>query len=331
MATSLEQSIIQILSDGKFHSGEQIAKQLGMTRASVWKKIRTVKNKFGLDIHAVSGKGYWMPKKIELLEERLILQLLDEQCDISFASLKVHEQIDSTNRYMLDNKLASTEAFSACLAELQTQGKGRRGRQWLSPFGRSIQLSVGCLLNVPMSQLSGLSIAIGVAIAEMLNDIGLIDVALKWPNDIHVNGQKLAGVLVELKGEAEGPVKTVIGVGLNVDIPKSLSEKIDQPVTDLKQHLAGNLPGRNQIAAALLKNVSMAIEQFVQQGLIDFVNRWQCYDHYQNKEIVIKNAVSEISGIYRGLDETGALLLQTEDGIVAINAGEVSMRHGDVR
>ena len=331
MAKSHEQLIIQILSDGKFHSGQQIAQQLGITRTSVWKKIQMVKNKYGLDIHAVSGKGYWMPEKIELLEACLIEQILSDQSGVRFASLKIHEQIDSTNRYMLDNNLAPADGFAACLAELQTHGKGRRGRQWLSPFGRNIQLSVGCLLNLPMRQLSGLSIAIGVAIAEMLYDIGLTDVSLKWPNDIHVNGEKLAGILVEVKGEAEGPVKTVIGVGLNVEMPKSLVEMIDQPVTDLKQHLVGNLPGRNQIAATLLKNISFAIEQFVNEGLTDFVNRWQSYDQYQDKEIVIKNAATEIAGIYRGLDETGALLLQNEDGIVVFNAGEVSMRHGNVQ
>ena len=321
-------AITEILADGKFHSGEQIAGQLDITRTSVWKKIQAVKERYEIDIHAVSGRGYRLPDGIDLLDENLISSRLSESVHSDISPLYVFDQIESTNQFLLDCDEIGEDAFAVCLAEMQTRGRGRRGRQWMSPFGRNIQLSIACHLNMPMSKLAGLSVAVGVAVADSISEIGLPQVALKWPNDIHVNEKKLAGLLVEIKGEAEGPVKTVIGVGLNVDLPSQLIEQIDQPVTDLSSNMAGSLPVRNDIAIILIEKVTQAVREFTYKGMDDFVQRWKQYDVYLDQQVTIKNASSQVEGIYRGLDATGGLLLENHQGITVYNAGEVSMRAG---
>ena len=326
MAAEIEQNIIRILADGKFHSGEQIAAHLGISRTSVWKKIQAVKDSYGLEIHAVSGRGYWLPDGVELLDEEMIRSRIPRSLQSEIAHLKVFDKVDSTNRFLLESNDVLPARFSVCLAEMQTHGRGRRGRQWLSPFGKNIQLSVASHLNMPMSQIAGLSIAVGVAVADAVTQLGLSKIALKWPNDIHVNQQKLAGLLVEIKGESEGPVKTVIGIGLNVDLPRQLSERIDQPVTDLARHFDREMPMRNDIAVALIAHVCQAVKQFSEKGLHEFILRWQQYDAYQGHQVIIKNAVEAVEGTYLGLDNTGALLLETQQGVKVFNAGEVSMR-----
>lgn len=326
MTGDMEQRIIRILADGKFHSGEQVAAHLGISRTSVWKKIQAVKERYELEIHAVSGRGYWLPDGIELLDEEIIRGRIPDDLKSNIAHLQVFDKLDSTNRFLLESNDVLPARFSVCLAEMQTHGRGRRGRQWLSPFGKNIQLSVASHLNMPMSQIAGLSIAVGVAVADAVARLGLSQVALKWPNDIHVDQHKLAGLLVEIKGESEGPVKTVIGIGLNVDLPRQLSDRIDQPVTDLVRHLAGEPPMRNDIAVSLIAHVCQAVKQFSESGLDEFILRWQQYDAYQGKKVVMKNAADAVEGVYLGLDNTGALLLETAQGVKAFNAGEVSMR-----
>ncbi len=331
MTASVEQRITEILSDGKFHSGEQIAGRLGISRTSVWKKIQSVKDRYGLEIHAVTGKGYWLPQGMDLLSETVIRDelLQNSQPDLSF--VRVFDRVASTNQYLLECDEVSSDGFAVCLAEMQTQGRGRRGRQWLSPFGRNIHLSVACQLNMPMTRVAGLSIAVGVAVADSVAQLGLSQVALKWPNDIHVNEQKLAGMLVEIKGEAEGPVKTVVGIGLNVELPGKLSAGIDQPVTDLANNVTGELPMRNIVAATLIEHVCQAVKQFTANGLNEFIQRWSKYDLYLGKKVVLKSASFQVEGIYRGLDATGGLLLENQQGIAVYNAGEVSMRGGEVQ
>jgi len=306
MINDFEHQIINILADGKFHSGENIATELGITRASVWKKIKIAEEEYALDIQAISGKGYRLLGGLDLLNKSQIVEDLLSKSLAEIVDLTVFN--------------------SVCLAEMQTHGRGRRGKEWLSPFAANINLSIGCTLNMPMFKIAGLSIAVGVAVAEALSQLGIESIALKWPNDIHINAKKIAGLLVELKGEAEGPVKTVIGIGLNVKLPKGTQNEIDQPVTDVFSSVSLICPNRNLIAVKLIEKVSAAVLEFSSKGLLPFITRWQEYDVYLGQSVVIKNAHNQVEGIYKGIDVDGGFILENNEGITVHNAGEVSMR-----
>jgi len=325
MSLSTENRIIRILADGNFHSGQAIADELQLSRTAVWKKIQSLKDEFGLTVHAVTGKGYWLPGGLDLVNEKELVNSISDKD----AYVRVFSCIDSTNQHMLDYGDIEDMRWGVCVAEMQTQGRGRRGRQWLSSYGRNIQMSIGVALNMPMADVSGLSLAAGVVLAKYLQDSGVQDGALKWPNDIHINGKKVAGLLLEVKGEAEGPVVAVLGVGLNLDMSETVNGSINQPFTDIKSHLNGVLPSRTTMVADLTERLYLAIQEYQQKGLARFLQLWSRYDLYLGQSVEINSAANKCQGIYRGLDEQGRLLLETGESVKVFSAGEVSLRKQD--
>jgi len=325
MSLSTENRIIRILADGNFHSGQAIADELQLSRTAVWKKVQSLKDEFGLTVHAVTGKGYWLPGGLDLVNEKELVNSISDKD----AYVRVFSCIDSTNQHMLDYGDIEDMRWGVCVAEMQTRGRGRRGRQWLSSYGRNIQMSIGVALNMPMADVSGLSLAAGVVLAQYLQDSGVQDGALKWPNDIHINGKKVAGLLLEVKGEAEGPVKAVLGVGLNLDMSETVNGSINQPFTDIKSHLNSGLPSRTTMVADLTERLYLAIQEYQQKGLARFLELWTRYDLYLGQSVEITSAANKSQGIYRGLDEQGRLLLETGESVKVFSAGEVSLRKQD--
>lgn len=316
--------ILTILADGRFHSGEEIAAVSGITRAAVWNRIQKIKAGYNLEIHAVTGRGYRIPNGIDALNKSVIEELLQESGSEP-ARLDIFHSIDSTNQYLLDQLDNHKTGVHCCLAEMQTHGRGRRGRHWLSPYAKSIYLSFAVWLNLPMYQISGLSLVVGVGVAQTLDKLGIVNVGLKWPNDLHINEKKIGGILVELQGEAEGPVRVVIGLGVNVQLPLSIKQQIDQPVTDLADNTT-ELPLRNLICATLIKQLESKLGRFEAEGLSPFIEEWKQFDVYLGKQVSLSSAAGSVEGIYQGIGESGELLLQTPDGVLSFNAGEVSLR-----
>ena len=323
----IEFDILSMLADGKFHSGEDIATAFGITRASVWKKIHKLQSDCQLKIDAVTGKGYRIPGGIDLLNKDRIERYLKEQ-DTVIGSIELFHCAESTNQYLLDLADTRQSGIQCCLAEMQTNGRGRRGRQWVSPYGKSIYLSLSNWLNMAMHELSGLSLVVGVAVAETLHNTGLTDIALKWPNDLHVNEKKLGGILLELQGEAQGPVRVVLGLGLNMDLPMDIKQQIDQPVTDVKSHLK-QLPSRSTLVSQIISNIAEKLRIFEQQGLVPFIDSWNQFDLYIGLPVSVISTSGSVKGIYRGINQAGELILETDKGIKVCNAGEVSLRKSD--
>lgn len=326
---SLAQALLIQLADGQFHSGTALGQQAGRTRTAVWKAIQTLQQ-HGLPIYSVRGKGYRLAESVELLDRAMILAELDKIEAGSIATellqqLDVYHDIESTNAYLLKAAKNDDYLMHACLAEQQKAGRGRRGRQWVSPFGGNIYLSLLWRVNAGASQLGGLSLAIAVAVMRALRAIGFDSAKLKWPNDILVKGKKLAGILLELSGEAAGPCAVVIGLGLNVRAASAEMYVIDQAWTDLETE-SGKLVSRNQLAAQLLYQMIIAVDEFESHGLRPFLKEWAANDAFGDCEVILKLPQGDVSGIARGIDENGALLLVTENGVQRYHSGEVSMR-----
>ena len=317
-------ALLRLLADGRFHSGEEIATLSGVTRAAVWKKIQSLKVGLQLDIQAVTGRGYRLPGGLDMLDAQVIQNRLDKS-DVVACQLEIFHAIDSTNQYLVDRRDQLRDTIFCCLAERQTAGRGRRGRGWVSPYGKNIYLSLAHWLNKPMYGLSGLSLVIGVAVAEALEKLQVNGLSLKWPNDLHLHGKKLGGILVELQGEVEGPVRVISGVGLNVELPAAERKSIEQPVTDLVSHFE-HRPSRNILAFELIRHISLALKKFEQSGLAPFIPLWNHFDAYINQSVDLVMGDQTITGIYRGIDHDGELLLETGAGLQRYNAGEVSLR-----
>ncbi len=315
--------LLQILADGDFHSGERLGELMGMSRTAVWKHIQGLQE-LGIECHSVAGKGYRLSESLELLDSKSITANLCELSSSLLSQLELHPQIDSTNRHLMGAVGQGMESGHVCIAESQTDGRGRRGRAWVSPFAKNIYMSCYWQFDISPAMLSGLGLAVAVGVVRALNELGINGAQLKWPNDILWQGRKLAGILLEMSAESGGPYHVVIGVGLNVNMGKSV-EEIGQPWVDL-QSVMGSPLSRNAVAAALLRNLLCTAREFEEGGLAAFVDAWGEYDAYAQQPVVIHQADASIEGIAKGIDSEGAILIETPDGLRRFYSGDVSLR-----
>ncbi len=318
--------LLQLLADGEFHSGQELADTLGVSRTAIWKQLAKLELD-GLTFESVKGKGYRLVGGIELLDQVRILADLQQPVRKQLKELVVADTIDSTNAEIL-RRLTAGEAASGlvCTAEQQSAGRGRRGRQWISPYGGNIYLSLGWEFAGGAAALEGLSLAVGVAVSEALASLGVTEVALKWPNDLLHGESKLGGVLIEMVGDAAGPCAVVVGIGINVKMPPAAAADIDQQWTDLVTIAAGRELGRNEVLAAMLNQLLPLLHQYEVLGFAHWRERWLALDVHADQPVVVTSGSRKISGIARGIDTTGALLLETELGINPVHGGEVSLR-----
>lgn len=316
-------TLISLLSDGAFHSGEDIGKRLGVTRAAVWKLIKGLEP-LGLEVHAVTGRGYRLAKPLELLDGSKILSQLDAGSNALLNKLAVHHIVGSTNAYLMQSAVNGAPGGVACVAEYQQHGRGRRGRQWVSPYGGNLYLSLLWRFQEGAGRLGGLSLAVAVAVMHALHECGLQGAGLKWPNDILVDNKKLAGILLEVAGESNGPCYAVIGLGVNYDMPASSAAAIEQPWTDLRR--CGVHADRNVVAGRVLHHLLLSIPQYVQHGVEGFRDEWRKWDMLRDKPVVLLQGEDQRYGVARGIDDRGLLRVENDQGIHCFSSGEVSLR-----
>lgn len=320
--------LLPLLASGEFRSGQDLANALGISRTAVWKQLQALEA-LGLAIESVKGRGYRVPGGIELLQEARVRAGLNGQSLALLNELVVGEVVDSTNAEAMRRIGQGAGAGVVCTAEQQTAGRGRRGRTWVSPYARNLYLSIIGEFSQGAAALEGLSLAVGVGVARALERSGLPPVQLKWPNDILLQGAKLGGILLEMTGDAAGNCQVVVGVGLNVAMPAATASGIDQNWTDVAT-TAGNAgvacPGRNDLLAALLNELLPLINDFESEGFSNWREPWQALDAHADKSVVLISGTEKLAGIARGVDQRGALLLETSLGVQAVFGGEISLR-----
>ncbi|MCA5933567.1 bifunctional biotin--[acetyl-CoA-carboxylase] ligase/biotin operon repressor BirA [Pectobacterium versatile] len=308
--------LIKILSDGEFYSGELLGGMMGMSRAAINKHIQTIRD-WGIDVFTVTGKGYSLPAPMQLLDAEVILKHLPE------GGVTVLPVVDSTNQYILE-RLDTLSSGDACLAEYQQSGRGRRGRQWFSPFGANLYLSLYWRLEQGPAAAVGVSLVIGIVMAEVLHKLGADGVRVKWPNDLYLKDRKLAGILVELTGKTGDAANLVIGAGINLQMREPAPDTINQGWINLQE--AGIEINRNTLASTLISELRSALVIFELQGLEPFISRWEKLDNYFNRPVRLIIGNREIHGIDRGIDRQGALLLESDGLITPYIGGEISLR-----
>lgn len=312
--------LLKLLSDGAVHSGESLAETLGVSRTAIWKQVRKLLDK-GVQVETIRGRGYQLAAPMDLVTaegiELGLRSAIREQM-----TLKVYDQIDSTNADITRRWQAGERGLLVSISDSQLQGRGRRGRVWQSPPGQNLYMSLGLSLNRGFTQLDGLSLVAGLALLEALEDQGLVGGALKWPNDVLVEGKKLAGILIELQGELEGTVRVIVGIGVNVHMKEA--DSVDQPWTSLDlsgRHVEWK---RDELAAGVLNRLVDHVPAFEAAGFGPFMEVWNRYDAFRDRRLT---AISgELSGVGQGVDVNGNYLIDTGEAVERVYAGEISLR-----
>lgn len=325
--------LLNLLADGEFHSGEVFARQLGVSRASVFNALADVAD-YGVVLQRIRGRGYRLARPWQRLDRDEILRRLGQ--DAGKFDIQILPQAVSSNTLLLQRAGQSLEnqyvesggaaSGSVLAVELQTAGRGRMGKSWHSGLGTALTFSLLWRFDCGLNALSGLSLAMGVAQMRALKKLGAQGVQLKWPNDVLTGHGKLGGVLIEAQGDVLGPSVVVIGIGLNFTLPANLLRQIDQPAGALDEACAV-MPARNQLLAVLLQELARVLQQFAQDGFAALRDEWERYHIHQNKPIMLQMPDgSTVSGVARGVSDSGELCLETAQGVRRFNSGEVGVR-----
>ncbi len=318
---ALEQ-LLGLLAGGQAHNGETLAQTLGMSRAAVWKKIESLRE-LGLEVEGRAGTGYALTQPIERLDAALIRSAMTDTANAGLGELRIASVIDSTNS-ALRAESATLRSGTVLLAEAQTAGRGRRGRSWASPFASGFLGSLFWRFERGLTDLGGLSLAVGVALAEAWRAHG-VPVQVKWPNDLWIEDRKVAGMLVEAGGEFHGPSHVVVGLGLNLSLPESVRRTLDQPVTTLAEHWPQPM-SRNAAVGCCLQALHDALRAFEVDGLAAFAPRFAALDALRDREVSVIEAHRTWRGIASGIDDRGRLRVRDASGVHAVDAADISIK-----
>jgi BirA family transcriptional regulator, biotin operon repressor / biotin---[acetyl-CoA-carboxylase] ligase len=323
--------LLKLLADGELRSGEWLAEAMGQTRAAVWKAVERLRA-LGIDIQAVPRRGYRLGSPIELLDARRIGAEIATARMPHLRHLELLFEVDSTNTRLLAAAAPPLGSADVCMSELQHAGRGRLGRRWIAPFGAGIAMSVGWSFSDMARTLPALSLGVGVAVARALARAGAVGTSLKWPNDIWFRDRKMGGVLIELRAEAQGPAHVVIGIGINVFLPAGARQKIEASGVAVAavEDACQAVPSRNRVAGAILDEVLSMLLQYECQGFAAFRDAWAALDALNDRPAQIIVGDSVVTGVARGVDADGALLLDSGDRVKRFVSGEASLRliHG---
>lgn len=255
------------------------------------------------------------------MNEQMLRELLNIESEQCIDRVQVFEEIDSTNSESLRQIQSGNTENRLVVASSQSAGKGRRGRQWLSPKNGGIYFSLTRRFSLEANALQCLSLLTAISVVDALHGLGASDLQLKWPNDVLFEKKKLAGILLELQ-QKESSRFVIFGVGVNIELSADSVASIDRPVTDLKS-IIGELPPQSILLAALLNELCKNLSVFESNGFSSFEERWNALDCYRMSNIVIENGEGRIIGKSLGVNSDGALRIQTASGIQSINGGEV--------
>jgi BirA family transcriptional regulator, biotin operon repressor / biotin---[acetyl-CoA-carboxylase] ligase len=265
-----------------------------------------------------------MDEMFEPLSHDFVLARLSTGTRSWMRDLQIHQELDSTNSHLMRSAHLGVDGV-VCLAEMQTGGRGRRGRTWLTSPGRGIALSLGRTMHLPIADLAPLSLVVGMAVADALQRLEISTISLKWPNDILLNGVKVGGVLVEVSSVAD--LSVVIGVGINVGAGDELSSQLGFGVGDVLQ--VNHQVTRNALAAAVLDSIVEFVAEFEVRGFAPMRDSWHGLHAHQNQWVELRCGNEVVCGIARGVTSSGELSLETTTGTRSFNAGEVSLRPSD--
>ena len=314
--------LLNLLKDGRFHSGEALGAALGVSRSAVWKQLQHLESELNLTIHKVRGRGYQLSAPLSLLDVQAIAGFTEGEHWPVF----IHETIDSTNAEGLRLASEGQVAPFLVLAERQSAGRGRRGRMWISPFAENLYYSLVLRVDGGMRQLEGLSLVVGLAVMRTLQGFNVKDVGLKWPNDVLVRGQKITGILLELIGDPADVCHVVLGIGINVNM--QVNDQVDQQWTSMRREVGVTID-RNRLVAMLSQQLHHELARHRRYGFAAFQEEWERAHLWQGCNVSLIAGTSRIDGVVLGVDGQGGLRLEVDGVEKSFSGGELSLRLRD--
>lgn len=321
-------ALLRLLADGERHSGTELAAALGVSRAAVWKQIERLRN-LGLDVDAIRGAGYRLEPPLQLLDREHVLRALGAGARSVLDRLEVFMVLESTNSYLFTGRRPAPGRLSACLAEYQSGGRGRRGRTWLAPLGRGLCLSVAWTFRSQPDDLGALGLAAGIVARRALARATGLGIRIKWPNDLLIGDRKLGGILVELSAESHGPCYVVIGLGLNVSATPNIPKGAGMwggGATDLAAEMTLAPPPRSLLAAALIDGLTDMLVGYGDRGFAEYHAEFADADYLYGREVDVEGGAGRVSGRAMGIGTDGVLLLESDGTVRKIIGGDISVR-----
>lgn len=315
-------SLLRILADGGFHSGERLGRILGLSRAGVWNLVRKIEA-LGLRVFKVRGRGYRLAESLDLIDRSIVAGLLAR----SAPGIRVEflDECPSTNTVLAERAMHGAPNGLVLSCEQQSEGRGRRGNRWVSVVGGSLAFSILWRFPGGGAALAGLSLAVAVAATRALEHLGVREIQVKWPNDLLCEDRKVGGILIEVSGDVLGPSTAVIGIGINVRLDEAARERIGQPATDLAR--CGVVPSRSVLLVALLEGLALSLAQFSREGFAPFREEWLRRHAWQGRQVALSLAGRRVAeGRAVGIAEDGALVLESRQGLARFHSGELSLR-----
>ena len=324
---SVQQQLLHLLADGQLHSGSELAAELGVSRSAVWKHIRQLES-LELEVAAQAGQGYRLAAPLELFDEAQIVNTMNERTRQLCGAPEILWTSKSTSDHLLKEPAPLAGNAHACLAEYQSSGRGRRGRQWFAPAGHGVCLSVAWSFATSPANLACLGLAVGVGVLRAVRAAGAANAQLKWPNDIVVDGCKLAGILIDVQGESGGPLYIVAGVGVNYRLNNFTEEAVaaNGGIVPASMTAAGEVAGRNRTAALLINEICAVLAAFSADGFASLADEWSGADYLAGRKVNVQLDDTVLSGIARGITDDGRLQLETDGKLQLLVTGDVSVR-----
>ncbi|MEZ1323254.1 bifunctional biotin--[acetyl-CoA-carboxylase] ligase/biotin operon repressor BirA [Pseudomonas fluorescens] len=313
-------TLLNLLKDGRFHSGQDLGAALGISRSAVWKQLQHLEAELGLSIHKVRGRGYQLAAPLMLLDALTISAIAPSW------PVTVLDSVDSTNAEALRAIGQGGQAPFLVLAERQVSGRGRRGRKWVSPFAENLYYSLVLRIDGGMRQLEGLSLVVGLAVLQALRNFGVPGAGLKWPNDVLVGNKKIAGILLELVGDPADVCHVVLGIGVNVNM--QVADEVDQQWTSIRLE-SGRSSDRNALVVELSKQLSAYIQRHQVDGFSALQSEWEANHLWQDRSVSLIAGSNHVDGVVLGIDSQGALRLKVSGVEKVFSGGELSLRLRD--
>lgn len=313
-------TLLNLLKDGRFHSGQDLGAALGISRSAVWKQLQHLEAELGLSIHKVRGRGYQLAAPLMLLDALTISAIAPSW------PVTVLDSVDSTNAEALRAIGQGGQAPFLVLAERQVSGRGRRGRKWVSPFAENLYYSLVLRIDGGVRQLEGLSLVVGLAVLQALRNFGVPGAGLKWPNDVLVGNKKIAGILLELVGDPADVCHVVLGIGVNVNM--QVADEVDQQWTSIRLE-SGRSSDRNALVVELSKQLSAYIQRHQVDSFSALQSEWEANHLWQDRSVSLIAGSNHVDGVVLGIDSQGALRLKVSGVEKVFSGGELSLRLRD--
>jgi BirA family biotin operon repressor/biotin-[acetyl-CoA-carboxylase] ligase len=316
--------LLTILSDGRYHSGENLGKELGISRSAVWKQAQKI-SLLGILLESKKGCGYRISGGLELLDINLIHRQLSAAVKPLLLKIQLLSTVSSTNILARQRAEQDNASGWVVLAEEQTSGRGRRGKSWVSPYGCNLYLSLVWGFDGGVKEIEGLSLAAAVVVLRGLRLLGVEGLSLKWPNDLLYQNKKIGGILLEVVGDPSGYCQVVIGVGVNINMSGQFSGSIAQAWANVSE-LSDSRVGRNQLAGIIIDQLLLLLSKYKKTGFVGYKEEWLQHDAFMNKKVKLLMMNNSVEGIVRGIDNSGALILEVDGAVKIFSGGEISLR-----